>query len=82
MSTLLATIVDFGLLGKTALASVVAGGVVTLSFSLAILGAAKAGELREEGRGVAATLSVGLGLAALVVSIAVVGVGLIVMVNA
>ena len=81
MSALLATVVDFGSLAKTALASLVAGSVVTLSFSLAILGAAKASELREEGRGAAAMLSVGLGLAALIVSIAAVGVGLIVMIN-
>lgn len=76
----IAEIVDGGALLKTAVAALVAGTGVTLFFSLAIVGLTRSGELRNSGRSAMATLSMTLGVLALVASIASVGLGLFVMI--
>lgn len=81
MRMLLATVIDFESLGKTALAALLAGTVVTFAFSLAILGTTRATELRQEGRRGPAALALSLGVVALLVSAAAVGIGLVVMIN-
>ena len=50
MRVLASQIVDWGTLGKVALASLVAGVGVTLIFSLAIVGAARFADMRRDGR--------------------------------
>jgi hypothetical protein len=79
MRVLASDIVDWGTLGKVALASLVAGVGVTLVFSLAIVGAARFADMRRDGRAVEA----GAYAVLLAVSLAAVGaavvVGIIVM---
>ena len=75
----LATVVEVRELAETALAALVGGTVVTLTFSIAILGAAKVGDMREAGRGAAATVAAALGALGLLAAIATVAIGLIVM---
>ena len=78
---LLAEIVDLSALAQTALAALVAGVGLTLTFSLAIYGFGRSADLRNAGRdGPAVALAV-LGSAALLVSIAGIVVGLLVMVT-
>lgn len=76
-----ATIVDWGSLGLTAVVSLVAATTITLTFSLAILGATKATDLRRSGRSVAAGFTLAGAVFALAASIAGVGLGLFVMIN-
>lgn len=76
-----ATIVDWGSLGLTAVVSLVAATTITLTFSLAILGATKATDLRRSRRSVAAGFTLAGAVLALAVSIAGVGLGLFVMIN-
>jgi hypothetical protein len=78
---ILATVVDWASLGKTALAALVAGTGITLAFSLAILGTARAADLRRDGRAAAAAIALALGLVALAVSLAGVTVGLLAVIN-
>lgn len=79
MSALLATIVEWSALAQTALAALVGGAGVILAFSLSILGATKAGELRRAGRDLAAFGAAALAGVALVVSGAAIVVGILVM---
>jgi len=73
-----ATLVDVGSLAKTALVALVGGTGLTLCFSLAILGATKAADMRESGRTGAAAVLLALGALALLASFACIGVGLLV----
>ena len=81
MRALLAEIVEVDALALTALAAMVSGLVLTVAFSLAILGTAKAGDLRRSGRSVAAGFALALGLLALLASLAGVATALIVMIR-
>lgn len=77
----LATIVDWTALWQTAVASLVAGLVVTLAASVAIYGFANFAEARRDERGGAAAVAA---LVATVASVAFAGaivIGLIVMIN-
>ncbi len=76
---LIATIVEWGELGKTVAAAAVAGIGVAGIFSLGIFGAARWIELQREGRGVAAASAAGLTILALGAFAAAIVVGLIVM---
>ncbi len=78
---ILATVVDWGALAKTALAALVAGTGITLAFPLAIFGTAQAADLRRDGRRTSAGLALALGLIALAVSLAGVAAGLIAVIN-
>jgi hypothetical protein len=75
----LATIVDWKTLGEVALASIIAGVGVTLSFSLAILGATRMVDLRRDGRAIEAGAYAALLIVALAVSAAAVTFGVVVM---
>lgn len=79
MALLAATVVEWGSLGKTVLASLVIGIGVTVAFSVAILGMAQFSELRRSGRTVAATGSAILAVTALTFCTVAIVLGLIVM---
>lgn len=81
MSLLPATVIDAEALAETALAALAAGTGVTLTFSLAILGTTRSSDLRAQGRRAAAALSLALGIAALVISVAAVALGLLAMID-
>jgi hypothetical protein len=76
---MLGTVVDWETLGEVAVASLAAGVGVTVSFSLAILGATRMVEMRRDGRGVEAGAYAALMIIALVLSAAAVTFGVIVM---
>ena len=76
---MLATIVDWETLGEVALASLIAVVGVTLSFSLAIVGATRMIDMRRDGRGVEAGAYAALMILALAGSGAAVAFGVIVM---
>jgi len=77
----LATIVDWGALGETALAALVAGTAFTLTWSLGIAGTARAAEMNRQDRRFEAIVSGFVGGLSLLVSIGLVVVGLIVMLS-
>lgn len=77
----LATVIEVKELAETALAALVAGVGVTCTFSTAIFGLARYGDLRREGRGGAALAAAGLAAAGLLASAAAVAVGIVVMVG-
>jgi Na+/H+-dicarboxylate symporter len=70
-------LIDTGALLKMLYTSLIAGVSVAVIFSVAILGAARSGDLRREGRAGAATAYAVLGVAALVLAIAIVIFGLV-----
>jgi hypothetical protein len=72
--------IDVGLLFELAWAAALAGVVVSLCFSLVILGSARAGELRREGRAAAATAYATLAVlgAAAVTALIVFGISVVV----
>ena len=72
-------IVDWGTIGKVIAAALVAGLVVTCSFSVAILGATRSLELRRSRRGTEATAYAALGLLGAAVCIAAIAAGIVVM---
>jgi hypothetical protein len=76
---LIATVVEWGELGKTVAAAAVAGIGIAGIFSLAVFGAARWLELRREGRGNAAIGAAGLTIIALTAFAAAIVLGLIVM---
>lgn len=77
--TVLATIVDWGALGQTALAALLAGVGVALLFSIAILGASKVSDPTRE-LGLAGTvLFGGLAVAGVLGTVAAIVFGLVVM---
>jgi hypothetical protein len=76
---ILATIVDTDALLKTIVAAFVAGVGVTFIFSLAILGASRFVDLSRDGRGAEAIAFGALALAAVLVALAAVTLGIIVM---
>jgi len=55
VSALGSTIVDWGTLGKVALASLVSGVGIAIVFSLAIVGAARFADMRRDGRAIEAS---------------------------
>lgn len=75
----MATIVETGDLIKTVIASVVAGVGVTAIFSVAIWGGARFVDLNRDGRRLAAGAAAGVGILALVTTLAAVVVGILVM---
>jgi hypothetical protein len=81
MSVQLATIVDWEALLDTAIASLVAGVVVTITASATIYGAAMSAEMRRAGRGGLAFAAGALGVVGLVAFTATVVLGLVVMIN-
>ena len=76
---LLATIVDWEALGETVLAAFVAGVGVTLTFSLAILGAVRVAEASRDGRRLEAGFFGALGLLALAATLAAIVFGIVIM---
>ena len=76
---MLATIVDWETLGEVALASLIAVIGVTLSFSLAIVGATRMIDMRRDGRSIEAGAYATLMILALAGSLAAVAFGVIVM---
>jgi hypothetical protein len=76
---MIAALIEGKALGETVVASVVAGVGVTVSFSVAIWGAARFAELNRAERPVAAGAAGALGVLALVLTLAAVVVGVIVM---
>jgi hypothetical protein len=79
MRTVLATIVDWGALGKVVAASLVLGVGATGAFALAILGSSRAAELRRSGNSVVAGAFVALAALALAACAAALVLGIIVM---
>jgi hypothetical protein len=77
----IATVVEWGELGKTVVASILAGVGITTAFAVAILGAAQFNERRRQGEDVAAAGAALLGVAGLVVCGAGIVFGLIVMLS-
>jgi hypothetical protein len=73
------SIVDWGTIGKVVAAALVAGLVVTVSFSLAILGATRSLEMRRSHRGTEATGYAVLGLFGAAVCLAAIAGGIVVM---
>jgi hypothetical protein len=79
VTVLASNLVDWGTLGKVALASLASGVGVTIVFSLAIVGAARFADMRRDGRALeAGAYAVMLALALAVVAAAVV-LGIVVM---
>lgn len=74
-----ATIVDWEALGETVLAAFGAGVGVTVTFSLAILGAVRLAEASRDGRRLEAGFFAALGLLGLGATLAAIVFGLIVM---
>ena len=74
----LATIVDWGELGKTAAAALIGGVGITTAFSFAIYGGARFADLRRSGHTVASLGAGAVMIAGLAASIGGVVVGLIV----
>lgn len=79
MGTVLATIVDTKALAETIGAALIAGVGVALTFSLAILGAARFAEASREGERLHAFAFAALGVTGLVASLAAIAFGIIVM---
>lgn len=79
MTALVATVVDWGALGQTALFALVAGVGVTFAYSLAIVGAARFEELRRDERSLAAGAAAALLAVGVAVSVAAVVVGIVLM---
>ncbi len=77
----LATIIDWEALLDTAVASVVAGVVVTIAASTMIYGAATSAEMRRNGRGGLAVAAAGLGIVGFLAFAGAVALGLVVMIN-
>lgn len=77
----LGSVVDVGALLETALASLVAGVGLTISFSLAILGSARFAEMRREGRLPEAAVAATLAVVGLAVTLAGVAFGIAVMLD-
>lgn len=78
---LLGEIVEWSALGETVASAIIAGTVVTLTFSVAIYGMIRAADLRRDGRSFEAAFAGALGGVALVLSLGAVALGLIVMVS-
>jgi hypothetical protein len=81
LPALVATVVDGEALLDTAVASVVAAVVVSLSASVAIFGFAMAAEMRRIDRDLAAIAAVGLAIVASLVFAGTIGLGIAVMLN-
>lgn len=79
MNGVLATVIDTTALWQTIVAALLAGVGTTFVFSLAILGAARAGEAGRDGRGGAAAAYGALAVIGLVATMAAVVIGVIVM---
>ena len=76
---MIATLIEGRELLETVAASVIAGVGVTVSFSIAIWGAAQFAEHNRAGRALAAGIAGGLGALGLAVTLAAVTIGVIVM---
>ncbi len=81
IGALLGQVVEWGPLGETVASAIIAGTVVTLTFSIAIYGMTRSADLRRDGRPFEAAFAGLLGGVALVLSLAAVTLGLIVMVS-
>jgi hypothetical protein len=81
MSGLTGSIVEWGELGSTVAAALIAGIGITAAFAFAILGAARFGEHRRQGEIVAAAGAGILAVAGLAVCLAGIGFGLVVMLS-
>jgi hypothetical protein len=79
MSSILSATVDGTGLAEAGLAAMVFGVAVALAFSLAVFGAARAGDLREAGRELTAAFAAALGAVGLLAAVATITVGLVVM---
>jgi hypothetical protein len=77
----LATIVDWGALLDAAIASVVAGVVITIAVSTMIYGVSRSTELRRDGRGGTAVAAAGLAAVGALVVAAMIAAGLFVMIH-
>jgi hypothetical protein len=77
----LATIIDWEALLDTAIASVIAGVVVTVAASTMIYGAATSAEMRRHGRGGLAIAAAGLGVIGALAFAGAIALGLIVMIH-
>jgi hypothetical protein len=76
-----ATVIDWEALLDTAVASLIAGVVVTVAASTMIYGAATSAEMRRNGRGGLAIAAAGLGLIGALAFAGTIALGLIVMIN-
>jgi hypothetical protein len=81
MSALLASVVDWGELGSTVAASVIAGLGITAAFAVAILGGAQFMERRRQGETIEAAGAFVLAVAGLAVCAGGIVFGLIVMLS-
>lgn len=78
-AAVLATVVDTKALWQTVVASIIAGAGTTLVFSIAILGASRFVDASRDGRTGEAAFFAGLGVLAMLGTIAAIVVGVIVM---
>jgi hypothetical protein len=76
-----ATVIDWEALLDTAVASLIAGVVVTVAASTMIYGAATSAEMRRNGRGGLAIAAAGLGVVGALAFAGTIALGLIVMIN-
>jgi hypothetical protein len=81
VTALVGEIIDVTALGETVLAALVAGTVVTLTFSVGIYGATRFADLRRDGRPIEAAFAMLLAAVALLISAGAVVIGLIVMIS-
>jgi hypothetical protein len=81
MTELIASIVDWGELGSTVVASVIAALGVTAAFSVSIFGAAQFQERRRQGESIEAFGAAALSVAGLLFCAAAITFGLIVMLS-
>lgn len=77
--TLVATVVEWGELGKTVLAAGIGGVGVTVIYAVAVLGVARWSDLRRDERPVAAAVAASTALLALAAFAVAIVLGLIVM---
>lgn len=79
--TSVATVVDWGALLDTAIASIVAGVAVTIAASTVIYGVATSAEMRRDGRGGIAIAAAALAAVGALVFAAAIAAGLFVMIH-
>jgi hypothetical protein len=77
--SLIASTVDWGAMGEVVVAALVAGLTVTLAFSIAILGATRAVDLRRDGHAAAAWVYGAVGVLGLAVTALAVVLGILAM---
>jgi hypothetical protein len=77
--SVLATVVDWEALGEVVVAALVAGLAVTVAFSVAILGATRAVDLRRDGHGAAASVYVVVGVVGILATTAAIVLGILAM---